>query len=72
MVSAIGLVNKKIRFGKTLSYAKLKKVDLEFLVNLVGDEERYLKSHMVLKSWDLREFSFLDTLHSKLNLSISP
>ncbi|CAL5336456.1 unnamed protein product [Camellia sinensis] len=43
-------MSKKIRFGKTLSYAKLKNTDLEILVNLVGDKERYLKSHMVLKS----------------------
>ncbi|CAL5336493.1 unnamed protein product [Camellia sinensis] len=43
-------------FGKTLSYAKLKTIDLEILVNLVGDKERYLNSHMVLKSWDLRDF----------------
>ncbi|CAL5321603.1 unnamed protein product [Camellia sinensis] len=39
-------MSKKIRFGKTLSYAKLKNTDLEILVNLVGDKERYLKSHM--------------------------
>ncbi|THF95384.1 hypothetical protein TEA_003312 [Camellia sinensis var. sinensis] len=50
-------INKKLpftMFGKTLSYAELKKIDKEILVNLVGDKERYLKSHMVLKSWDLR------------------
>ncbi|CAL5336440.1 unnamed protein product [Camellia sinensis] len=44
--------------AKTLSSLKLKKIDVEILVNLVGDKERYLKSHMVLKSWDLRNFLF--------------